>query len=36
MPRKFFRKYLPSAASVRENRWVALFGSCCITRTCGT
>jgi hypothetical protein len=26
MPRKFFRKYLPSAASVRENRWVAVFG----------
>jgi uncharacterized protein len=26
MPRKFFRKYLPSAASVRENRWVAMFG----------
>lgn len=26
MPRKLFRKYLPSAASVRENRWVALFG----------
>ncbi len=27
MPRKFFRKYLPTAASVRENRWVAKFGS---------
>ena len=27
MPRKLFRKYLPSAASVRENRWVAKFGS---------
>lgn len=27
MPRKFFRKYLPTAASVRENRLVALFGS---------
>jgi len=27
MPRKFFRKYLPSAASVRENRLVAMFGS---------
>ena len=26
MPRKFIRKYLPSAASVRENRWVAMFG----------
>jgi len=26
MPRKLFRKYLPSAASVRENRWVAMFG----------
>jgi uncharacterized protein (DUF2062 family) len=27
MPRKLFRKYLPSAASVRENRWVAKFGT---------
>ena len=27
MPRKFFRKYLPTAASVRENRLVAMFGS---------
>lgn len=27
MPRKFFRKLLPSAASVRENRLVAMFGS---------
>lgn len=27
MPRKFFRKYLPSAASVRSNRWVAMFGN---------
>lgn len=26
MPRKFIRKYLPSAASVREHRWVAKFG----------
>jgi hypothetical protein len=26
MPRKLFRKYLPSVASVRENRWVAMFG----------
>ena len=26
MPRKFFRKYLPSAESVRANRWVAMFG----------
>jgi uncharacterized protein len=26
MPRKFFRKYLPSAESVREHRWVAKFG----------
>lgn len=26
MPRKFFRKYLPSAESVRNNRWVAMFG----------
>lgn len=27
MPRKFFRKYLPSAAEVRGNRLVAMFGS---------
>ena len=27
MPRKFFRKFLPSAASVREHRLVAMFGS---------
>src|SRR3990172_5211587 len=27
MPRKFFRKYLPDAASVRANRWVAKFGT---------
>ncbi|MDH4324766.1 MAG: DUF2062 domain-containing protein [Betaproteobacteria bacterium] len=27
MPRKFFRKYLPSAAEVRANRLVAMFGS---------
>jgi uncharacterized protein (DUF2062 family) len=27
MPRKYFRRYLPSAAAVRENRWVALFGT---------
>jgi len=27
MPRKLFRRYLPSAASVRENRWVAKFGT---------
>jgi uncharacterized protein (DUF2062 family) len=26
VPRKFFRKYLPDAASVRSNRLVALFG----------
>lgn len=26
MPRKFFRKYLPSAAEVRGNRLVAMFG----------
>jgi uncharacterized protein (DUF2062 family) len=26
MPRKFFRKYLPSAAEVRGNRLVAPFG----------
>jgi uncharacterized protein (DUF2062 family) len=27
MPRKFFRKFLPSTASVREHRLVAMFGS---------
>ena len=27
MPRKFFRKYLPSRESVRQNRFVARFGS---------
>jgi len=27
MPRKFFRKYLPSHDSVRRNRYIALFGS---------
>src|SRR3990172_9865495 len=27
MPRKFFRKYLPSHASIRENRTIARFGS---------
>jgi uncharacterized protein (DUF2062 family) len=27
MPRKFFRQYLPDAASVRANRWIALFGT---------
>jgi uncharacterized protein (DUF2062 family) len=27
MPRKLFRKYLPTAASVREHRLVAMFGS---------
>ena len=27
MPRKFFRRYLPSAAEVRANRLVAMFGS---------
>lgn len=27
MPRKYFRKYLPSAESVRGNRLVALFGT---------
>jgi uncharacterized protein len=26
MPRKLFRKYLPSAESIRANRWVAMFG----------
>lgn len=27
MPRKLFRKYLPDAASVRANRWIAKFGT---------
>lgn len=27
MPRKFIRKYLPSAAEVRKNRLVAMFGT---------
>ena len=27
MPRKFFRKYLPSHASIRENHYIARFGS---------
>jgi len=27
MPRKFFRKYLPSHASISENRYLARFGS---------
>ena len=27
MPRKFFRKYLPSHDSVRENRFIARFGT---------
>jgi len=27
MPRKFFRKYLPSHESIRQNRYIALFGS---------
>jgi uncharacterized protein (DUF2062 family) len=27
MPRKFFRKYLPSHAAIRKNRYIALFGS---------
>jgi uncharacterized protein (DUF2062 family) len=27
MPRKFIRRYLPSAAEVRKNRWVAKFGA---------
>ncbi len=26
MPRKYFRKYLPDAASVRDHRWIGLFG----------
>ena len=26
MPRKFFRRYLPTHASISENRWVARFG----------
>jgi uncharacterized protein (DUF2062 family) len=27
VPRKYFRKYLPDAAAVRANRWVAMFGA---------
>ena len=27
MPRKFIRRYLPSTAEVRSNRWVAKFGT---------
>jgi hypothetical protein len=27
MPRKFFRKYLPDAATVRANKYVAMFGT---------
>jgi uncharacterized protein (DUF2062 family) len=27
MPRKFFRKYLPSHAAINENRYIARFGS---------
>lgn len=27
MPRKLFRKYLPTADSVRANRWIAMFGT---------
>ncbi|MGH8675733.1 MAG: DUF2062 domain-containing protein [Burkholderiales bacterium] len=27
MPRKFFRKYLPDAAEIRSNRYVAWFGT---------
>ncbi|HTF14808.1 MAG TPA: DUF2062 domain-containing protein [Burkholderiales bacterium] len=27
MPRKFLRKYLPSHESIRQNRYIALFGS---------
>lgn len=26
MPRKYFRKYLPSHESIRQNRWIAQFG----------
>ena len=26
MPRKYFRRYLPDATSVRENPWIAKFG----------
>jgi uncharacterized protein (DUF2062 family) len=26
VPRKYFRKYLPDAAAVRANRWIAMFG----------
>jgi len=27
MPRKFFRKYLPSHEAIRQNRYIALFGT---------
>jgi uncharacterized protein (DUF2062 family) len=27
MPRKFFRRYLPSHESIRQNRYIALFGT---------
>src|SRR3954462_193801 len=27
MPRKFFKKYLPSHAAISENRYIARFGS---------
>ena len=27
MPRKFFQKYLPSHESIRQNRYIALFGT---------
>ena len=27
VPRKLFRKYLPDAAGLRANRWVAMFGT---------
>ena len=27
MPRKYFRKYLPSSASIRENRYLSFLGS---------
>jgi uncharacterized protein len=27
MPRKFFRKYLPSTESIRQNRWIRFFGT---------
>ncbi len=26
MPRKYFRKYLPTSASIREHRWLGRFG----------